>query len=143
MTAFRWHVLLAEDNPADILVVREALSNEQIECDLRIFEDGEEVIKAIDQLDADSTIPCPDLLLLDLHLPKRDGEEIIRHLRGSCRCGKMPVIVLTASMSPHHRETAERNAVLHYFQKSPNIESYLAIGPLVKEVLVSTAGEAP
>jgi CheY-like chemotaxis protein len=140
MSSLPSRILLAEDNPADIFIVREALQQERIECHLDVISDGEEAIHTIDQLDLDEKTPCPDLLLLDLHLPRRGGEEIIRRLRASGRCRQTPVIVLTASESPRDRETAERNAVLHYFKKSPNIEAYMRLGPLVKNVLSRSAG---
>jgi CheY-like chemotaxis protein len=128
-------ILLAEDNSSDVLLVREAIREHQIDCVLHTIGDGDEAMKLIDQLDADFKIPCPDLLLVDLHLPKRDGEEIIRRLRASERCGQVPVIVLTASDSPADRQAAEKNAVLHYFRKSANVENYLEIGMLIRQVL--------
>lgn len=129
------HILLAEDNPSDVLLVREALQEHHIECKLHVMADGEEAMTFIDQLDAQGSTPCPDLLLLDWHLPKRDGEEIMRHLRASERCAQTPVIILTASDSPNHRQVAERNAALHYFRKSASFDTFMEIGVLVKQVL--------
>ena len=128
-------ILLAEDNPSDALLVREALREQQIDCELHTIADGEAAMNFIDQLDLDSKKPCPDLLLIDLHLPKRDGEEIIRRLRASERCGQVPVIVLTGSYSPDDRQAAEENAVLHYFRKSPSLEAFMEIGALVRQTL--------
>ena len=80
-------IVLAEDNPADVRLVRQALRDHAVHCDLRVIPDGEAVVTFIDGLDLDGKLPCPDLLLLDMHLPKRDGNEILRHLRASERCG--------------------------------------------------------
>ena len=81
------YILLAEDNPADVQLVREALEDRAVQCGLHVVPDGAQAISFIEQVDRSSTLPCPSLLLLDLHLPKRNGEEILRYLRASERCG--------------------------------------------------------
>ena len=128
-------IVLAEDNATDVLMVREVLNRHNIHCDLKVLEDGDEALAFIDKLDLDSESPCPDLLLLDLHLPKRDGEEVLRYLRGSERCAQTPVVVLTSSDSPHDRESAEKNAALHYFRKPITVNQFMALGLIVKEVI--------
>jgi CheY-like chemotaxis protein len=67
---------------------------------------------------ADTKLPCPDLLLLDLYLPKRDGNEVLAHLRASQRCGQIPVVFLTSSDATWDRENAAKNYATHYFQKT-------------------------
>src|ERR1700689_4758218 len=68
-------ILLAEDNPADVGLVRAALREHGIDCELLVIGDGEEALSFIDSLDLDSKIPCPDPVLPDLYRPKRDGNE--------------------------------------------------------------------
>ena len=128
-------IVLAEDNATDVRMVREVLNRHNIHCDLKVLEDGDEALAFIDKLDLDLESPCPDLLLLDLHLPKRDGEEVLRYLRGSERCAQTPVVVLTSSDSPHDRESAEKNAALHYFRKPITVNQFMALGLIVKEVI--------
>ena len=128
-------IVLAEDNPADVGLVRYALREHDVACDLRVIADGEEVFSFITGLDMDSKRPCPDLLLLDLHLPKRDGKEILRHLRTSERCGQTPVVVLTSSDADMDGESAEKNAAVHFFQKPSSLEQFLKLGHIIKEVL--------
>src|ERR1700678_3601000 len=77
----RCSVILAEDNAGDVRLVREALREYGVNCELRVLSDGEEVLNFFDGLDADKDIPCPDLLLLDLSLPKYDGRQILEYLR--------------------------------------------------------------
>lgn len=129
------HILLAEDNPGDVGLVREALREHKIHCDLRVICDGEQVLSFIDRLDCESDLPCPDLLLLDLHLPKRDGNEVLRHLRASERCARTPVVVFTSSDSPRDYESADRHAVIHYFRKPSSLVQFLQLGTIVKEVI--------
>jgi len=128
-------IVLAEDNATDVRMVREVLNRHNIDCDLKVLGDGDEAMAFIDKLDLDLDTPCPDLLLLDLHLPKRDGQEILRYLRGSERCAQTPVVVLTASDSPQDRQSAEKNAALHYFRKPITVNQFMALGVIVKEVI--------
>ena len=129
------YILLAEDNSADIELVREALADRAIAYELEVVEDGERAMDFIESIDRDSTLHCPKLFLLDLHLPKRDGQEVLRCLRASERCGQTPVVILTSSDSPTDRETATRNAALHYFRKPSTLEQYMQLGDVVKSII--------
>jgi CheY-like chemotaxis protein len=131
----RCRIVLAEDNPADVGLVRRALSEHEILCELRVISDGEEALSFIRGLDLDSTLPCPDLLLLDLYLPKCGGTEVLRHLRASERCGQTRVVVLTSSDAPSDREMAEQNAAVHYFRKPSSTAQFMHLGRIVKDVL--------
>jgi CheY-like chemotaxis protein len=115
--------------------VRAALREHRIECELHVISDGEEALSFIDSLDLDSTIPCPDLLLLDLYLPKRDGNEILSHLRASERCAQTPVVVLTSSDAPSDHENADKNAAIHYFRKPSSLGKFMELGIIIKAVI--------
>jgi CheY-like chemotaxis protein len=134
-TSVRFQIVLAEDNPADVGLVRQALRDHEVHCDPRVIPDGEAVATFVDNLDLDGKLPRPDLLLLDLHLPKRDGTEILRHLRASERCGQTPVVVLTSSEAASDRQNAEKNAAIHYFRKSTSLAEFMLLGKIVKEAL--------
>lgn len=129
------HIVLAEDNPGDVGLVREALRQHNVHCELRVISDGAEVLAFIDRLDLDATLPCPDLLLLDMHLPKRNGQEVLNYLRASERCGQTPVVVLTSSDWIADRESAEKNAAACYFRKPTSLSQFMGLGIIVKEVL--------
>jgi two-component system, chemotaxis family, response regulator Rcp1 len=128
-------IVLAEDNPADVWLVRDALREHDIHCELRVIADGEEVLAFIDQLDSDTKLPCPDLFLLDLRLPKRDGVEILEYLRASERCRQTPVVVITSSDSIRDQRKAEKNAATRYFQKPTSLREFMQLGTIIKEVL--------
>jgi CheY-like chemotaxis protein len=86
-------------------------------------------------LDLDSKLPCPDLLLLDLHLPKRNGTEILEHLRASKRCGQTPVIVFTSSDWLGDQQNDGKDAAVHYFRKSASLSQFMQLGKIVKEIV--------
>ncbi|HUB79355.1 MAG TPA: response regulator [Bryobacteraceae bacterium] len=129
------YILLAEDNPADVALVRVALEDRAVDCELELVSDGQKAMEFLDQLDADSKLACPSLFLLDLHLPKHDGVEVMIRLRASPRCGRTPVVILTSSDSPQDMEDAERHAALHYFRKPCSLDEFLALGDIVKRIM--------
>jgi CheY-like chemotaxis protein len=127
-------ILLAEDNAADVALVREALKEHDVYCDLRIARDGAEAIAFIQSLDSTSHQGCPDLLLVDMHLPKHDGPDILRALRSTERCARTPVIVMSSSPAPADWEVEEKQ-VIHYFRKPSTLSEFLELGGMIKEIL--------
>jgi len=128
-------IVLAEDSAADVMIVRMALEEADVHCTLQVLQDGEEAIRFIESLDADASSPPIDLLLLDLHLPKRDGEEILRRLRSTERNAQALVIVMSASDTPMDHERAQRHAALHYFRKPSSLSEFLQLGDLVRDIV--------
>jgi chemotaxis family two-component system response regulator Rcp1 len=128
------YILLAEDNPADVFLVRQALKGSGVPYNLRVLSDGEEAISFIDGLDNNSAIGCPDLLLLDMHLPKRDGDEILQRLRASGRCSRTPVVILTSSDFPRNLEEAPQHAT-SYFRKPSDLHDFMNLGEVVKNIV--------
>lgn len=139
-------ILLAEDNPADVALVREAFKEHDVSCGLHVVKDGAEAIGFIERLDADRREPPLDLLLLDMHLPKHDGADILKRLRSTERYAQTPVIVMTGSTSTQDEEAADRNAALHYFRKPSSAAQFLELGAIVKDLLagrrLGSAGRA-
>lgn len=93
-------VLLAEDNPADQCLARRAFEQTRIPCDLRIVADGEELLRYLKQeapYDEPEKAPWPDLILLDLNMPKVDGREALAQIKAHPELALVPVVVLTTS----------------------------------------------
>ena len=134
------YILLAEDNEGDVFLVRESLEEQHLGFDLRVIRDGGQAIAFIDEIDKNPEYPCPQLLLLDLHLPKYDGDAILTRLRQSERCAETPVIVLSSSGSPGDQASAKRHAALHYFLKPSSLREFMELGSVVKNVLQRTTG---
>jgi DNA-binding response OmpR family regulator len=129
-------ILLAEDNSGDIFLVRRALVKQHIHCDLIIIDDGEAAMRYLDSVDA-SQEPhdCPDLILLDLNLPKRSGSQILERLKDSPSCRNVPVIVLTSSDSPRDRMEALRLGAAHYFCKPTDLAEFMALGKVIQDII--------
>ena len=126
MTQEKLTVLLAEDNPGDVFLVRRALDGQGLWYELLVAKDGEEAINYVGQA-ADGTRKI-DLLLLDLNLPRHDGAEVLAHLRGHSSLANVPVILLTSSDSPQDRERCLALGASRYFQKPSNLAAFMEIG---------------
>src|ERR1700723_2467837 len=93
-------ILLAEDNPGDVFLVRRALEKHALDVKLVVVEDGQAALSFIGTVDADDGAMCPDLVLLDLNLPRATGNRVLTRLRQSPRCAGIAIIVVTSSNSP-------------------------------------------
>jgi two-component system, chemotaxis family, response regulator Rcp1 len=130
-----FEIFLAEDNPADVVLVREALREHELDCTLHVTRDGEQAIAFLEGLDKNPQGHRLDLVLLDMHLPKRDGEEILKKLRSTERYAQTPVIIMTASELPDDRENAQKHAARHYFQKPTSLAEFLELGAIARSIL--------
>ena len=91
--------------------------------------------KFFDAVEADKNIRCPVLVLLDMNLPKRSGNEVLNHLRQSTRCRAARVIIVSSSDSPRDRASVADLGVAGYFRKPSDYAGFMRLGPLVKAVL--------
>jgi CheY-like chemotaxis protein len=133
------YIFLAEDNPADVYLLREALSASGNCAVLHVASDGEEAIRFIEACGASSAAPLPDLIILDLNLPKNDGTDLLRTIRTKQLFAPIPVVILTSSDSPRDRSLAERLGADAYFTKPSDLDAFLDV---VRELL-SYVGVTP
>jgi two-component system response regulator len=127
-------VLLVEDNPTDLFVIKEAIEASGVHCDLRIARNGDDAIQYLQKLANIENLACPALVLLDLNLPKVTGIEVLRYLRTS-PCRYTPVIVVTSSTAEADRIDVERLGAEAYFQKSNRLGEYLELTRLIQRFL--------
>jgi CheY-like chemotaxis protein len=127
-------ILVAEDHPADVYLIRTALEEHGINLPLQVAADGQEVLQIISQQEA---LPEPqvDLIILDLNLPRHDGIEILQRLRETKRLARVPVAVLTSSDSPRDQVIASELGAARFLRKPSNLEQFLSLGAVFKEML--------
>ena len=130
-----YQILLAEDSAADVAIVRLALRDQNLDYVLHVARDGEQAITFIETADTDSRAPGPDLLLLDMHLPKYHGEAILKRLRSTERYAQIPVVVMTVSDALQDHDTAQKHAAMYYFRKPSRLEEFIQLGVIVREIL--------
>jgi CheY-like chemotaxis protein len=127
-------VLVAEDNPADARLIREALHHHGITAELVIHQDGEAMLAYVERIDAGEE-PRPDIILLDLNLPRKSGHTVLARLRESASCGHAPVIIVTSSNAARDRDLAAQFGASSYFRKPIDYDEFLLLGALVKQIL--------
>ena len=90
-------ILLVEDNPGDVRLTREALAEAKVRNNLAVVPDGVEALSYLRRQGSFTDSPRPDLVLLDLNLPKKDGREVLAELKNDPALRRLPVVVLTTS----------------------------------------------
>ncbi|MBV9085800.1 MAG: response regulator [Acidobacteriaceae bacterium] len=118
-------------------LIREALSEHCVHCELSVITDGHKAMELIADIEQERT-PRPDLVLLDLKLPKRDGSEVLERVRASEQCRDIPVIILTSSNAKEDRETAVRLGATRYIRKPHRLEEFIQLGAVFKQILQGT-----
>ena len=114
------HVLLIEDNPSDVLLIREALRHAPVPADVVVAYDG---VQALQMLEAPASEP-PDLIILDLNLPRRSGMDI---LRVHPPTPPPPVVVFTGTREPGERAQAMRLGASDFVAKPDSWDEYVAV----------------
>jgi CheY-like chemotaxis protein len=128
-------VLLADDNPSDVYLIREALREHSVDCVLRVVSDGKDALGIIAGETENANPGSLSLIILDLNLPRHDGIEILQKLRESSRLNHVPVVVLTSSDSPRDRVLANELGATRYLRKPSSLEEFLGLGAIFKELL--------
>ena len=124
-------VLVVEDNPVDATLTRYALSEvKQWDVNLNVVEDGEQALFYLDRKGKFSQAPRPDLVILDLNLPKRNGKEVLQFIRADPNLRAVPVIILSSPPRDVIREEvksadAQPNC---YFTRPLGLDEFLALG---------------
>jgi two-component system response regulator len=119
-------VLLVEDDPGDELMTREAFEDNKIRNTLHVARDGEEALDFLYRRGAHEQAPRPDLILLDLNLPKYDGRQILEQVKSDPDLSHIPVVVLTTSSA---EEDILRSYRLHanaYVTKPVDLDQFIA-----------------
>jgi CheY-like chemotaxis protein len=133
-----FQILLGEDNPADVYLIRQALKEHQVPCNIRVATNGEDVLNALK--DSPPGEPLPDLITLDLNLPRHDGLEILRYIRQTPALAHLTVVILTSSDSPVDTRAAWDLGANQYIRKPSNLESFMEIGATIKSLLSDQNG---
>lgn len=131
-------ILLIEDNPGDVFLIRETLREQGLMYQLSVIEDGERAISFIRREGQYVGAVRPDLILLDLNLPKHNGREVLQSIKENPEFAQVPVAVLTSSDSPQDRLAVAELNVSCYLRKSSSLEEFMKIGAVLEELLSST-----
>ena len=120
-------VLLVEDNPGDIRLTLEAFNDAKVHLQMYVVKDGEEAMDFLHQRGKNSESPRPDLILLDLNLPKKDGREVLSEIKTDPKLMTIPVVILTTSASDLDIEHSYAHHANCYIAKPVDLEGFLTV----------------
>jgi len=120
-------ILLVEDNPGDVLLTREALKEGKVLNNLYVAKDGSEALQFLHKEAPYENVPTPDIVLLDLNLPRVNGREVLAHVKSDLNLRRIPIVVLTTSKA---EEDIVRSYDLHancYITKPLDLEQFIQV----------------
>ena len=130
-------ILLVEDSPSDAKLISKVFTRATIPCHLKLVEDGIEAIDFLYQQGEYNSAPRPDLILLDLHLPKKDGLGVLAEIKADSQLSKIPVIVLTTSDCQEDVLTCYQMDVNCYLTKPNNLQEFKETVTIIEDFWLS------
>ena len=130
-------VLLVEDDPGDVLMTKEAFEDYKVKNQLHVVTDGVEAMAFLRREGANADAPRPDLVLLDLNLPRMDGREVLEAIKYDPELASIPVVVLTTS---ENEDDVLRSYSLHanaYVTKPVDFERFIEVVRQIDDFFVS------
>lgn len=130
-------ILLVEDNPGDADLAREALQGSKMNNDLHVVDDGEKAMAFLRREGGYSSAPRPDLILLDLNLPRKDGREVLAEIKEDESLKRIPVVILTTSRA---EEDVLKTYNLHancYITKPIDLHQFLHVVQSIEDFWLS------
>jgi CheY-like chemotaxis protein len=130
-------VLLVEDDPGDVLMTREAFEDNKVANELHVVNDGAEALAFLRKEGDFADVPTPDLVLLDLNLPRVDGREVLAAVKADAELRQIPIVVLTTSEA---EEDVLRSYALHanaYVTKPVDFDRFIEVVRKIDDFFVS------
>ena len=136
-------ILLIEDNPGDVRLVQEAMREAKSRHELRVVQDGVEAMTYLRRLAPYTSATKPDLILLDLNLPKKDGREVLQAIKTDPALRRIPVVVLTTSDAPHDILCSYDQYANSYVVKPADLNQLVETIRSIEQFWLSTATSPP
>jgi DNA-binding response OmpR family regulator len=133
--------MLVEDNRADAGLVRESLNEHGVAGELLVISDGDTAMRFIEALDTDE-MNCPDLVIVDLNLPKASGLAVLRTMRRSVKCKDAVVVILSSSDVQQEKDEAAQLGVKRFIRKPMRLEEFLSLGAVFRTLLEEGAARS-
>lgn len=128
-----FEILIIEDNPADARIAKEAFKESNIKYNINVVSDGIQAIDYLRKTEEFRNAVTPDLILLDLNLPKKDGREVLAEVKSDVNLKTIPIIVLTTSQSEQDITNSYSLHANSYISKPVDLESFLVIIKAIEE----------
>lgn len=121
------HILLVEDNEGDVILTTEAFENAKVITDISVVRDGKSAMDFLNKEGDYFNVSQPDLMLLDLNLPKRNGIEVLQFVKSNSNLMHIPVIILSTSSSERDIIQCYENNANYYITKPVDIENFFSV----------------
>lgn len=126
-------ILLVEDNPGDVRLTREALREGKVLNNLNVVTDGHEAIEFLRREGEYGEAPRPDLILLDLNLPKKDGREVLAEIKADESLRRIPIVILTTSQAERDVIQSYDLGVNCYISKPVDLDQFIYVVKSIEE----------
>ena len=136
-------ILLVEDNPGDVRLTREAFKDGQIDNTLHVTTDGTEALDFLHRRGGYADAPRPDIVLLDLNLPRTNGEEVLAEINDDPSLSRIPVIILTSSGAEEDVLASYERHASAYLTKPIDPEEFIEVVKAFKEFWLSVVRFPP
>lgn len=136
-------ILLVEDSPADVLITREAFAESKLINTLHVVEDGVQALEFLHQVGPFAAAPRPDLILLDLNLPRKNGREVLAEIKNDPKFKNIPVVVLTTSHSEKDVLQAYDQHANCYIVKPVGFDNFVAAMKSIRQFWFSVVTLPP
>ncbi len=133
------NILLIEDNPGDVRLTQEAFKEGRLSINMEVVMDGVEAIKYLKKQGPYTNTITPDLILLDLNLPKRDGREVLEEIKSDNNLKRIPVVILTTSNAEQDILKSYNLHVNCYINKPVDFDKFFDIIQKIEDFWLTTA----
>jgi CheY-like chemotaxis protein len=130
-------ILLVEDNRADIKLIEECFKELTIKCNISVATDGEQAVNILKKTGGHADGLRPDVVLLDLKIPKKDGFEVLKEIKNDENLAGIPVIILSSSSLKNDIDKAYALKANFYITKEMDIENYIQIAKYIEDYWLS------
>jgi CheY-like chemotaxis protein len=137
MNAQAINILLVEDNPGDAELTKEAFKERKIANNIEVVVDGEQAMEYLRKEGEYAQSITPDIILLDLNLPKKDGREVLHEIKNDENLKKIPVIILTTSQAEEDVQNAYDNHANCFIRKPVDMNKFIEVAHQVENFWLS------
>jgi len=132
-SVYRPIILLVEDNPADLRLAQEVLKEAKLDHQLLVARDGEEAMQILMQQGSHADDPRPDMVLLDLNLPRKSGREVLAAVKGDARLRSIPVLILSTSKAESDVRACYDAHANCFLAKPVSIDDFARLAELIRD----------
>jgi two-component system response regulator len=136
-------IILVEDEPVDVYLIRWVLDAHALPYELQVIDNADRAAEVVDQLAQQEQRQGPTMILLDLHLPQRDGKELLRQIKAIPHGANLPVVVVTGDPNPRERAAALALGADGFFVKPFHLTPYMELGAIIKTLAVGLMSKNP